>query len=264
MTVAQTSDDLPVLAVIRRHKGRIQDREYGGAITTLADAIDRDDVRKIRLGDGIVRHGEPTLADDVPPGPLYVEWGGLARLLLANDGVPCAAYIAADAEGLFAGALRFHFVAAIDGVPLLFPAMPIVDARPTGAQLSRVDRLRIRAGCPAAQDANRRELARMDRAVLEVDGYFVRVPPGPRTNPAPLVGAVRSGAWRTWPADSHNLQAALSSTAVDPGYSSPVYAVERSDDVKTWVHRLAGFSTIFGPRAALELLSLAERQAKLN
>jgi hypothetical protein len=264
MMVAQTGDDLPVLAAIRRHKGRIQDREYGGAITTLADAIDRDDVRKIRLGDSIVRHAEPALADDVPPGPLYVEWGGLGRLLLANDGVPCAAYIAADAEGFFAGALRFHFVAAIDDVPLPFPATPIVDARPASAQLSRVDRLRVRAGRPAAQDANRRQLAQMDRAVLEVDGYFVRVPPGPRTTPTPIAGTVRSGSWRTWPTDSHNLEAALMCTAVDAGFGNPMYANERSDDVKMWVHRLAGVTIAFGPRAALELLNLVERQDKRN
>lgn len=161
----ETTAELPVLAAIRRHKGCIQDRGYGGVIATLAEAIDRDGVRKIRLGDGLVRYAEPTLADDVPPEPLYVEWNGLSRLLLANDGVPCAAYISPDTQSPFAGALRFCFIAVVNGVPMPFPAMPIVDARPAGAQLSRVDRLRVRAGRPAAQDASRRQLAQMDRAV---------------------------------------------------------------------------------------------------
>lgn len=75
---------------------------------------------------------------------------------------------------------------------------------------------------------------------------------------------IKAGSWRTWPANSHHLETALISTAVDPGFSNPMYAAERGEDVKTWVHRLAGLVIACGPRAALELLSLIERQAKRN
>jgi hypothetical protein len=254
----------PVLEAILRHRGQVQDREYGGIVSTLADAIERDGAPKIRLSGAIARHAEPTLADDEPAEPLYVEWNGLSRLLLARDGVPCAAYVVSDPDGPFAGALRFHFVAAINGVPLPFPAMPIVDVRPTGAQLSRVDRLRVRAGRPAAQDASRRQLAQMDRAVLDVDGYLVRVATGIGAKPLSLSRADKSGRWGTWSATDHRLETALMSTAVHRDLDNPMFAAERSDDVKTWSHRLAGFAIAYGPRAALELLSLVERQAKRN